>query len=249
MTPATGARRRQERPSLRDVPFFCSWSGGKDSCLAFLRAVRAGGIPKALLCMLDESGERTRSHGLPVAFLQAQARALDIPLVFGSATWEDYEEVFLGKLRELAADGIVAGVYGDIDIQDHRDWEERVAGEAGLQAFLPLWNAGRRDLLEEVFAMGIKSTIVTVDARILGKEFIGRELTPQCVRDLEAAGSDAAGENGEYHTAVTDCPLFSGRVDLRIGGVDKIDEDHWQAEVAVQRVVRSDSESGSEEAQ
>jgi len=91
--------------------------------------------------------------------------------------------------------------------------------------------------------MSVKATIVTVDARILGKEFIGRELSPECVRDLEASGSDAAGENGEYHTAVTECPLFSGRVDLQVRGVHRIDEDHWQADLAVPTDTRSDGRS------
>ena len=234
MTALFNALRRGDRPSLKDVPFVCSWSGGKDSCLAFLRAVRAGGGPRALFCMLDETGARTRSHGLPVAFVQAQARALDIPLVLGSATWDDYEEVFVRTLRELADNGIEAGVFGDIDIREHREWEEKVSAAAGLEAFLPLWQAGRRDLLEEAFAMNVMATIVTVDSRVLGKDFVGRELTPRCVRDLEAAGSDAAGENGEYHTAVTQAPMFSGRVDLRIREVQRIDEHYWRAELVVE---------------
>jgi uncharacterized protein (TIGR00290 family) len=227
--------RRDRSASLQDMPFFCSWSGGKDSCLALHRAVRAGGVPRRLLCMLDETVEHTRSHGLPVAFLQAQARALGIPLIFRSATWDDYERVFVDALQELAQEGVEAGVFGDIDIEEHREWEERVAATAGLGAFLPLWGASRRDLLEEMFAMWMRATIVTTDARVLGKEFIGRELTPDLVGELEAAGSDAAGENGEYHTAVTECPLFSGRIDLRVQGVRRVEEDHWQAELDVER--------------
>ena len=50
------------------APFVCSWSGGKDSCLALLEATRAGGRPEWLLCVADETGRRTRSHALPVEF-------------------------------------------------------------------------------------------------------------------------------------------------------------------------------------
>jgi diphthine-ammonia ligase len=35
---------------------FCSWSGGKDSCLAFHRSTLAGKRPSLLLTMLNESG-------------------------------------------------------------------------------------------------------------------------------------------------------------------------------------------------
>lgn len=221
-----------ELAQLKGVPFFCSWSGGKDSCLALLRAVRAGGIPRRLVCMLDETGERTRSHGLPVAFLRAQARALGIPLVLGSAPWSDYERVFLSTLRRLADEGVEAGVFGDIDIQDHLDWEKRVAGEAGLSACLPLWGSSRRALLDEVFAAPIEATIVTTHAPDLGRELVGRALSADLVAEIEAAGADAAGENGEYHTAVTDCPLFDHRIDVRVVRVQEAG-DYWQAELEV----------------
>jgi uncharacterized protein (TIGR00290 family) len=219
-------------PHLKGLPFVCSWSGGKDSCLAYHAAVRAGGVPRWLLCMADETGARTRSHALPVEFVHRQAAALGLPLMVRSATWEQYEDQFIAALRELAADGVRAGVFGDIDIEDHRAWEEKVCAAAGLAAFLPLWGMPRRGLLDEVFAAGIRATIVTTEARMLGDAFIGRELTPAVVDEIEAAGSDAAGELGEYHTAVTDAPLFVVPVPLRVRGATRA-PDHWHAEVTV----------------
>lgn len=227
--------------ALGGVPFFCSWSGGKDSCLALQRAVAAGGEPRSLVCMLHEDGRHTRSHGLPVAFLEAQAAAVGVPLVTRPSTWDDYERVFVEVLRELAGEGVAAGVFGDIDIQEHLDWERRVAAEAGLEAFLPLWGGGRRELLAEAFAAPLEALIVTTHAPDLGPEFIGRELTPEAVTDIEAAGVDACGENGEYHTAVTDSPLFRGRIDLRLKGVLRVD-DYWQAELLLGDVEKRDDE-------
>jgi diphthine-ammonia ligase len=217
---------------LRDLPFVCSWSGGKDSCLAYHAAVRAGGVPRWLLCMTDETGARTRSHALPVEFVRRQAAALGLPLMVRSATWEQYEDQFIAALRELAADGVRAGVFGDIDIEDHRAWEEKVCAAAGLAAFLPLWGMPRRMLVDEVFAAGIRATIVTTEARVLDDTFIGRELTPLLVGEIEAAGSDAAGELGEYHTAVTDAPLFAAPVPLQVRGTIRA-PGHWHAELTV----------------
>jgi len=222
-----------EAAALRGTPFFCSWSGGKDSCLALQRVVAAGGEPRCLVCMLHEDGGVTRSHGLPLAFLQAQADALGVPLVTRASTWGDYERVFIEVLRELAADGVAAGVFGDIDIQEHLDWERRVAAEAGLTAVLPLWGSSRRELLDEAFAAPIEAVIVTTHAPDLDETFIGRVLSPAVVSDIAAAGADACGENGEYHTAVLHSPLFSRRVDLRIDGVRSIEE-YWQAELVVE---------------
>lgn len=226
------ARRREpgDLEAIRGVPFVCSWSGGKDSCLALQRAVAAGGEVRALLCMLHEDGQRTRSHGLPMAFLRAQATALGVPVVLRASTWDDYEAVFRTALRELADAGVEAAVFGDIDIEDHLEWERRVAGEAGLRAFLPLWGSSRRALLDEVFAAPIEALIVTTRAVALGESFVGRGLTPAVVAEIEAAGADGCGENGEYHTAVLDCPLFQRRVGLRVVRTVAID-DYRQAEL------------------
>ena len=107
--------------------FFCSWSGGKDAYLALQRAVAAGG-PAALVCMLHEDGRVSRGHGLPLALLEEQAAALGIPLVTRATSWDAYEATFVPLLQELRAQGVEAGVFGDIDLQAHRDWVEGVCG-------------------------------------------------------------------------------------------------------------------------
>lgn len=199
--------------------FFCSWSGGKDSCLALYRAVRRGGVPRRLLTMLTGDGVRSRSHGLPPAVIAAQATALGIPLQTGSAGWDDYEAVFLARLAELRAAGLGDGVFGDIDLEPHRQWVERVCGVHDITAHLPLWQEARRDLLAEFIGAGFSATIVAVSDARLPPAFLGRELDWQAVADLEAAGVDACGEEGEFHTVVTDGPLFSAPLVLRQGAV------------------------------
>lgn len=183
--------------------FFCSWSGGKDAYLAFARSVAAGGLPEALVCMLHESGEVSRGHGLPLALLEAQAAALGVKLVTRATTWDDYEATFIGVLHELRAAGVEAGVFGDIDLEPHREWVERVCRVAGLSCHLPLWKEPRRALVAELIAGGVRATVVAVDAARLGPELLGRELNDDLVAELEAAGCDVCGEEGEFHTMVT----------------------------------------------
>jgi len=203
--------------------FFVSWSGGKDACLALQRAAAAGGRPAALLCMLHEEGRVSRGHGLPVALLQAQADALGVPLVTRATTWDDYEATFVPVLHELRDQGVEAGVFGDIDLQAHRDWVEGVCGIAGLGCHLPLWQEPRRRLLGEFLAGGSGATIVAVDSSKLDAEFLGLELDDSVIARLEAAGADACGEEGEYHTMVTRAPLFSRLVPLIWDGSEERD--------------------------
>jgi uncharacterized protein (TIGR00290 family) len=190
------------------VKAFFSWSGGKDSMLALHRALDAGEDVQALLAMFDESGERSRSHATPPALMQAQAAALGVPLVMRRAGWADYEAVFTGQLRDFAAQGFARGLFGDIDLQAHRDWEEKVCAAAGLAAVLPLWGAPRRPLVDEFLALGYRARVVCVDARMLDASFCGREFDARFVADLPA-GVDACGENGEFHTFVFDGPRFA----------------------------------------
>ena len=131
---------------------FVSWSGGKDAYLALQRAVRRGAVPAVLVCMLHEDGRVSRGHGLPLALLEEQAAALGVPLVTRPTTWEEYEATFVSLLHELRVQGVQAGVFGDIDLQAHRDWVEGVCEVAGLGCHLPLWQEPRRALLGEFLA-------------------------------------------------------------------------------------------------
>jgi diphthine-ammonia ligase len=204
--------------SIKDCSFFCSWSGGKDSCLALYKAIQNGGIPKALLTMLTEDGERTRSHGLPVDVVQCQAKALGIQLVVRKSSWNDYEENFLSAISKFKRDGVEYGVFGDIDLEPHLQWVERVCSSVAIQPYEPLWKRERPDLLNEFLSLGFKATIVAIKQGALDNSFLGRILDQQVINDIEKAGCDASGEKGEYHTVVTDGPIYSSAIHIKTRG-------------------------------
>jgi uncharacterized protein (TIGR00290 family) len=193
----------------------CSSSGGKDSLLAMWHARANGARLTTQLTMLEENGERTRSHGVPLALMRRQAHALGLDLVAPSASWASYERVFTDALRSLSGQGHEEAVFGDIDLAAHRDWEERVCAAAGLRAHLPLWGRNRAELADEVLALGFRALVVCVDSRHLGDEFCGREFDRRFIDELPR-GVDACGENGEFHTFVYDGPLFRERVPVRV---------------------------------
>lgn len=195
-----------------------SWSGGKDSMLA-LREARAAGLDvRWLLAMLDETGLRLRSHGVPLGLMQAQADALGLELVAPSASWDDYQAVFTMHSRELAARGAEVAVFGDIDLQPHRDWEEQVCAAAGLRAELPLWGRARIDLARAFVALGYSARVVCVDSRHLPDHFCGRLFDAVFLDELPD-GVDACGENGEFHTFVFDGPGFAHAVAHRVAAI------------------------------
>ena len=203
----------------KDVPFLCSWSGGKDSCLAFHRAVSVGARPVVLISMLREDGTSSRSHGLPAAVLHAQARSLGVPLILRSATWPDYEATFLDAVAEAKRMGACAGVFGDMDVEAHREWVVRTCGVAGVEPHLPLWKLPRDVVLREVVDLGYCARVVSCRADVPGPAFLGRTIDDTLVQEFDALGIDPAGENGEYHTVVVDGPRFSTPLTLDTGEI------------------------------
>jgi uncharacterized protein (TIGR00290 family) len=223
---------------LRGIPVFCSWSGGKDSALALHEAAQAGAVPQLLVSMMIESGERSRSHGLRRGLLQAQAEALGLPICFGAASWAGYEEELRRQLVIAVAErGTAVGVFGDIDVSPHRAWVERVCAEAGARASLPLWQRDRRQLMHQLLEAGFEAVIVAVRDAVLPPDLLGRAIDPDLVDEIAAAGSDAAGENGEYHSVVVDGPLFRRRLAIEVGEVS-LRDGVWFLDLASQPVRR-----------
>lgn len=182
-----------------------------------MQAIQSGYTPTVLLNVLNEAGKISRSHGIPSAILQMQADAAGLPIHLISSSWEEYEMHFTDALNTLKQKfNLTNAVFGDIDLQAHRDWEEKVCTNAGLTAVLPLWKQDRRRLVKQMLDSGIETMIVSCN-EIMGARFIGERITDSVIDELESMGIDACGENGEYHTLVLDCPLFNERIDVSVG--------------------------------
>jgi len=189
---------------------FVSWSGGKDSALSLHRAAGDGHRICALVSMLDENGRRSRAHGLSKDVLQAQASSLGIALVTGAATWEAYENEFLRVVRPLVAQGINAGIFGDIDLEGHRQWVTRICQTLGITPLLPLWHETRDRLINEFLDLGFEAMIIRVRTDLLSSDWLGQPFDRQFVDTIKARPDiDVNGEQGEYHTLVYNGPGFS----------------------------------------
>jgi uncharacterized protein (TIGR00290 family) len=149
-----------------------------------------------------------------------------LPIKTISSSWQDYENNFVDALETLKKDHTISHVvFGDIDLQPHRDWEEKVCNKVGIEAVLPLWQQDRKALVTEMLHAGIETIIVSCN-ETMGEYFLGKTLTPAVIEEIESIGVDACGENGEFHTLVLNCPLFSKRIEVSI--VEKVKhENYW----------------------
>ena len=206
---------------------FVSWSGGKDSCLALFRAMSQGYKPKMLFTMFSIENDVSSAHRLNEDIIKAQVNALDLESTIGRAKFEDYEAVFVRNLEAFKSQDIQYGIFGDIDLDEHRKWEETVCEKAQMTAVLPLWQEDRKKLVKEFIDLGFKAKIVVVNKTMMSPEFLGRDLSHELLEEIEKTGADVCGENGEYHTVVYDGPLFKTPLNLNFSKEIKDIEGKW----------------------
>jgi uncharacterized protein (TIGR00290 family) len=224
------------------VKVFSSWSGGKECALATYKAISQGHEVLYLLNFISEDGERSRSHGTKASVLALQAEAIGIPLIQVQTSWEDYEENFKKAVRELQDKGIEGGVFGDMDLEEHREWVERVCSEMGIKAILPLWGIKAEDLIEEFLKLKFKAIVI---ATRLEENFLGKLLDKALVKQISKLGSHPCGENGEYHTFVTDGPIF--RKALKVTrGERKRRDNVWFWEISTKVIARGEAPKQSQ---
>jgi len=194
------------------MSYIGSWSGGKDSCFACYRAMCRGYDISYLVNFISKEYKRVSFHGTEDKLIQLQAEALGIHLLQKETTGNGYEQEFKEAVRSLIPNGIKGMIFGDIYLQEHKDWVERVCGELGIEAVEPLWGEEPERILLEFIDGGFEAIIVSAKADLLGKEWIGGKVDREFFKYLKENSIDICGENGEYHTFVVDGPMFKKRI-------------------------------------
>ena len=195
--------------NLQNKWFVASYSGGKDSALALHRAVQQGMVPQCLLVTYNTNLGRSWFHGIPEPLLELVSRSLNIPIRLIFTNGEDYQEQFIAALIEQKTLGAEVCIFGDIDIEDHLDWCTNICKQAGITPYFPLWQEPREHLVREFIAEGFIANITVVDTKRLSDKHLGMVLSEDTIASIASEGADVCGENGEYHSFVSDGPLFS----------------------------------------
>jgi uncharacterized protein (TIGR00290 family) len=196
---------------------FC-WSGGKDSAMALhvLRQQQETRVA-ALLTTVTEGYERISMHGVSRTLLLRQAEAIGLPLQEVRIPPQCVNAVYETKMREALLsqkeNGVRCVAFGDIFLQDLREYRERNLAQVDMNAIFPIWKRDTRELAQEFCAMGFRAMAVCIDSKKLSREFAGRELDESFFRDLPV-GVDPCGENGEFHTFVYDGPIFADAIPI-----------------------------------
>jgi uncharacterized protein (TIGR00290 family) len=205
------------------TPVILSWSGGKDSALALHAlsqdpAVRISG----LLTTVTTEYDRVSMHGVRRSLLHAQAERLSLPLfeaqVRPAGSNTEYEAAFhaaLGDIRRAQRD-VARIAFGDLFLEDVRAYRERLLTGSGWTPLFPIWGQDTPGLARRFIDDGFDARLVCVDTTQLAAEFAGRPYDSQFLSALPPS-VDPCGERGEFHTFVSDGPIFSDAVPYECG--------------------------------
>ena len=215
----------------RDV--LIAWSGGKD-CLMALDRLTAD--PRwrvvGLLTTVTRQFDRVAMHGIRRDVLQAQARALGLPLIESQLDWPasnaSYETAFTASLAAARErwPGLERIAFGDLFLADVRAWREALLQRCGWHGVFPLWGEDTADLARRFVAAGHRAVLTCVDTTRLAADFAGREFDADLLDSLPA-GCDPCGEHGEFHTLSHAGPSFTAPLRLE-RGISVRREDRFQ---------------------
>jgi uncharacterized protein (TIGR00290 family) len=200
-----------------------SWSGGKDSSLAYYYIQEAGVYEiVALLTTITEGYNRVSMHGVRRALLERQAESLGLPLqevyIPKESTNMEYESRMKEVLLAYQKDGINSAGFGDIFLEDLRKYREDRLARIGMKAAFPLWKRDTTKLVRDLIDLGFEAIVTCVDSRVLDSSFAGKLINDDFISRLPPH-VDPNGENGEFHSFVLDGPIFKRRVEVSIGEI------------------------------
>jgi uncharacterized protein (TIGR00290 family) len=204
-------------------PAVAFWSGGKDSALALDRVRRSGAYEvRALITTVNAEFRRVSMHGVREELIDLQSEAIGIPAhrmyVGGRGGNDDYVPALRAALERFKNRGITNVIFGDIFLEDLRQWREGLLAGLAMSGVFPLWQGDTRALAQEFIDRRFKAIICCTNDAHLTQSDVGRSLDDAFIRDLPA-GVDPCGENGEYHSFVHDGPIFRRPVAFEVGEI------------------------------
>ncbi|HVX64474.1 MAG TPA: hypothetical protein VHC19_27875 [Pirellulales bacterium] len=209
-----------------------AWSSGKDSAWA-LHVLRSQGINDVvgLLTTFNEAFDRVAMHAVRRELVEAQAAAAGLPLWPVMIPWpcsnEEYEVRMQAAIAEAREQGITHIAFGDLFLQDVREYRIKLLAGSGVEPLFPIWcsPAETPALIRQMLSAGLETVLTCVDPKQLDPRFVGRRLDEQLLAELPPE-VDPCGERGEFHTFCYRGPMFARDLPVQTG--DSVSRDGFQ---------------------
>lgn len=206
-----------------------SWSSGKDSAwmLHILRQSSEYEIV-GLLTTFNEQADRVAMHGVRRPLVEAQASEIGVPLIPVMLPWpcsnQEYERRMQNALRQFQRGGVTHIAFGDLYLEDIRDYRIQQLAGSGITPLFPIWcgRSGTGALAAQMQSSGLRAVLTCVDSRSIPAQFAGREFDADLLNDLPST-VDPCGESGEFHTFCRSGPDGAWNIDVVLGNVHESD--------------------------
>lgn len=228
---------------MKKIKTYFNWSSGKDSALALYHLLQNENYAvEELITTVNSHYNRVSMHGLRQELLIAQTNAIgitasliELPEMPSMAVYEQKMSETVSRLKQS---GFTHSAFGDIFLEDLRDYRDKQLTKQSLSSVYPLWKRNTKELLNEFLDLGFKTIIVCANSKYFGEDFVGTVIDKNFIKSLPD-GVDPCGENGEFHTFCFDGPIFKNPIDFQIG--EKVYRE-YDTPKTDDSVCRSDSE-------
>lgn len=205
------------------TPILLSWSSGKDSAWSLYKLQQQTEYEVVgLVTTLNQSADRVAMHAVRRQILEQQAVAAGLELypinLPSPCSNSDYERIMAGFIEQVTAMGIAHMAFGDLYLEDIRAYRERQLADTGITPVFPLWQIPTRQLAHEMIDAGLVAHLTCVDPRLMPAGLVGQRFD-RALLDALPTGVDPCGENGEFHTCVSNGPMFRHGIDITPGEV------------------------------
>lgn len=180
----------------------------------------------ALVSNFSAADDRLKTHGSRREIVRAQASALDLPLVEIDLPDPAPNDAFMAltgdAARNFSNQGITDWVFGDLFLQDIRDWRSAQMAALGVTSHFPIWGQDTARLAQDMLAAGLETYLVAADTTRLPATLCGARFDSAFLAALPE-DVDPCGENGEFHTLVAYAPGFKAPITLVRGATQERD--------------------------
>lgn len=200
-----------------------SWSSGKDSAWALHVLRQSPELQiEALITTFNSTADRVAMHAVRRRLVQTQAESVGVPLWPVELPWPcanaDYEALMAELCRKAISHKLDGVAFGDLFLQDVREYREKQLCGTGLEPLFPLWGRPTEDLAREVIGAGLRAKLTCIDPAQLSPDFVGCEFD-LALLDKLPTGVDPCGERGEFHTFAYEGPMFKDRIEVQLGEI------------------------------
>lgn len=176
-----------------------------------------------LLTTFNEVADRVAMHAVRRQIVEAQAAATGIPLwsvpLPSPCSNQEYAERMRVALERAAQEGVTHVAFGDLFLEDIRNYRIRQMADTGIEPWFPIWSSPEETpgLARRMIEAGFEAVVTCVDPDQLPERFIGTKFDHNMLTELPE-GVDPCGERGEFHTFCYAGPVFGSRISVRRGG-------------------------------